>query len=530
MAVALALASIDSPPARSQDVMTPPPAEEMATEEVIADEADAGVPPVIDAAEPIPTDQDERAVWLTRRAGAVIDGRAPQIATARFGVAVLDATTGSPLYLHDSDGRYNLASVTKVLTSSAALARLGPDFRWRTAVYAERFNPITGEVAGDLFVRGRGDPVLTSADLRSLARDLRRAGVRTVRGGLVFDGSYFDDVTEPPLFAEQPKERAGFRAPIGAFAVDGNQVTVVVEPNPAGFGQAAVHLEPAGGDYVELTRAEVATIANGRTRMRVDTKVTRAGERDKITIAVAGQLRVDEGVWDTQRRIDDPIELASEVLREALTAEGIRLDVRRASKGTVPRTGRILAVHESPALVDVVRTMNKHSNNFIAETLLKTLGAETRAIPGPATWEDGLAAMRRWLIDEVGLAEGSFRIGNGSGLFGATDFTPVQVTQILLAVHRNYRVGPDLTASLAVLGIDGTLRRRLLESPARGRVRAKTGTLASVSTLAGFAAIDGRRPLVFAILVNDIPNGQRGYARVVQDALLEAVVAYLDGA
>jgi len=532
VAVVLALGSFDSPPAQSQEEATPAAHEEPTSEEPASSEAhpaDGGVAPVADAAEPMPSDKDARAVWLTRRASAIIDGRAPQIATARVGVAVLDATTGSPLYLRDSDGRYNLASVTKLITSSAALSRLGPDFRWRTAIYAERFDPVTGEVPGDLYVRGRGDPMLTSADLRALARDLRRAGVRNVRGSLVFDGGYFDDITEPPRFADQPKERAGFRAPIAAFAVDGNVVTVVVEPEPTGWGPAAIRLEPPGNEYVALERAEVTTIATGRTRMRVDTRLTQVAGRDQISIAVSGQLRFDEGTWDTQRRIDDPVRFASEVLRAALGAEEIRLGARRIRKGEVPLTARVLAVHESPALADVVREMNKQSNNFIAETLLKTLGAETRATPGPATWDDGLAAVRAWLVQEGGLVDGSFRIENGSGLFSASELTPVQVTQVLLAVHRDFRVGPDLMASLAVLGVDGTLRRRLSDGPARGRVRAKTGTLASVSALSGYVALDGRRPLAFAILVNDIPNGQRGYARLMQDALLETFIAYLDG-
>jgi len=98
----------------------------------------------------------------------------------------------------------------------------------------------------------------------------------------------------------------------------------------------------------------------------------------------------------------------------------------------------------------------------------------------------------------------------------------------MLAAYRDFRLGPDFVGALPVGGVDGTLRRRFTAPSARGRVRAKTGTLASTATLAGYVAVDGRRPLAFAILVNDIPDNQRAHARAVQDALIEACIAYLD--
>jgi len=498
-------------------------------EEPEQETGDAGVetPPPLgpaDAAEPIPVEPDRRLAWLGARAAAILAARPTQLGAARVGVAIVDATTGKPLFVHDGDGRYSLASVTKVLTTGAALARLGADFRWRTAVYADRFDPATGRIDGDLYVRGRGDPTLTSADLRALAADVRRAGVRDVKGGLVFDGSYFDAVTEPPHFAEQPKERAGFRAPIGAFAIEGNSFAVAVTPDPTGRGAAAVTLEPPAGTYVAIRRAEVVTSLTGRTRIRVDVKV----EKDAITVAVAGQIRLDEGVWRTRRRIDDPVRFAGEALRAFLAGQGVRVALAPIRTGAVPRTARVLAVHDSPALGDVLRDMDKSSNNFVAETVLKTLGAESRAAAAPATWDDGLAAVRRWLVEEVGLSDGSFRVGNGSGLFGSTDFTPAQIAQVMLAAYRDFRLGPDFVGALPVGGVDGTLRRRFTAPSARGRVRAKTGTLASTATLAGYVAVDGRRPLAFAILVNDIPDNQRAHARAVQDALIEACIAYLD--
>jgi D-alanyl-D-alanine carboxypeptidase/D-alanyl-D-alanine-endopeptidase (penicillin-binding protein 4) len=499
MALALALVSMDSPPARSQGT-APAGDPAVPTSNGVEDVEDPASPTGISPAPPaipdvpIPADRGGRTRWLTGKAGALVDDRARILGTARVGVVIADATTGEPLYQRDPGGRYNLASVTKLITTGAALARLGPGFRWRTAIYAERFDVRTGEVAGDLFVRGRGDPTLDAAAVRGLAADLRRAGVRLVRGSLVLDGSYFDGVTEPPHFAEQPLERAGFRAPIGAFAVNGNTVTLEAVPDPAGSGAAAVTMTPPAGDYVAFSVAEVLTTARGRSRVRVETRTEKAAGGDRIRIAVSGQLRFDEGIWSTRRRVDDPVRFAGEALRTAMAAQGIKVTGREIKRGLVPRTVRQLASHDSPPLVDIAREMNKSSNNFVAETLLKTLGAETRAV----------------------------------GLFGASDFTPAQVAQIMTHAYRDFRIGPELMSTLAVAGVDGTLWRRFAASAGRGRIRAKTGTLESASTLAGYVAVDGRRPLAFAILVNDIPLGQRGHARALQDALLEACIAFLD--
>jgi D-alanyl-D-alanine carboxypeptidase/D-alanyl-D-alanine-endopeptidase (penicillin-binding protein 4) len=170
--------------------------------------------------------------------------------------------------------------------------------------------------------------------------------------------------------------------------------------------------------------------------------------------------------------------------------------------------------------------MNKVSDNYLAECVLKTLGAQTKTAPGPATWADGRDAVHGYLAT-IGLPETGYRADNGSGLFDATAVSAKQVTTVLRAAHRDFRVGPDLLASLPVGGVDGTLAKRWHGRPAAGRVRAKTGTLDKVTALAGYVAIDSEHPVGFAILVNDIPPGQRASARTAADEILEALVAYL---
>lgn len=465
-----------------------------------------------------PADPATRLKWLRDRFAAGIAAR-PMLARAKIAYTVVDLATGKELISRDADKGLNLASNAKVLTGVAALSGLGGGFRWRTAVYAAVPDE-TGTVAGDLYIRGRGDPVLTVEGLRSLAHDVAARGVRNVEGRLVVDATYFDNAVEPPHFDEQPKERAAFRAPVASFGVARSAYTVVVMAEPG--GAAKVTLEPPLGDYVKLTRDEVTSVTAGRTRLRLDTKV----KRDHLELEITGQIRAGEGSWDLRRRVDDPARYAAEVFRKALAEQGVKIRQRTIAYGPVPPTAKLVAAHDSPTLADVLRSMNKHSDNYVAEVMLKTLGAETKGTPGPATWADGLAALRVQLA-KLGLT-GAFRSENGSGLYASTEVSTKQLVGLLVAAHKDYRIGPDLVASLPVGGLDGTLARRWNGKPAQGRVRAKTGTLDKVSTLAGFIGVEGGHLLAFAILVNDIPAGQRGIVRTMADDMVDSLAAYLE--
>lgn len=459
-----------------------------------------------------------RRPWLVERLTAAVTSR-PQLAGATIAVVVVDLTTGETLFAREGTRGMNLASNAKLLTAIAALGTLGPGFRWRTGVFAAPPDP-AGRVEGDLHLRGRGDPLLSVAALENLATELAARGVRTIDGRLVLDLSYFDDQVEPPHFAEQPKERAAFRAPVASLGVARSAATVSVMPNPG--GTASVTLEPDAGDYLRLTRTEVVSVTEGRTRLRLEIKP----KRDHVAYEITGKIRVGEGTWDFRRRVDDPARFAGEVFKQALAARGITFTQRSIGTGPVPLTARLIAAHDSAPLGEVVRIMNKLSDNYVAESVLKTLGAETRTTPGPATWEDGLAAVRTALA-ALGVAAGSYRQGNGSGLFAATEVSATQLVTLLAAAHADYRIGPDLLASLPVGGADGTLARRYLGQPARGRVRAKTGTLEKVVSLAGYVGVDSKSPLAFAVLVNDIPAGGKGPARAMTDEMVGVLAAYL---
>jgi serine-type D-Ala-D-Ala carboxypeptidase/endopeptidase (penicillin-binding protein 4) len=470
-----------------------------------------------------PTDAKERPKWLKEKMQAAIDARPLLAAKAKIAVSVVDTTTGTELFARDADKGMSLASNAKLLTSIAALGTLGGGFRWRTTVFIDdkALDETTGIVTGDLYLRTRGDPTLTVNDLRALATEIAARGVRTIQGSLLIEATYFDNAVDPPHYAEQPKERAYFRAPVASFGVSRSAFLVNVIGEPG--GGARVWIEPDAGEHIKLTKSEVTSIVEGRTRIKVDIKP----KKDVLEVEVTGQIRFADGHWWTKRRVDDPLRYAAEIFKRALAERGIKIQRKAIKLGPVPLNAKPLVAHDSQPLSAVIREMNKSSDNYFAESVLKTLGAETRATPAPAAWADGIAAMQAYLA-KLGLPPGTYRCDNGSGLFNASEVSAKQMVTLLRAAHKDYRIGPDLLASLPVGGMDGTLARRWHTSDARGRVRAKTGTLAAVTTLAGYVAVDSARPLAFAILVNDIPTGQKGPARAMADDMLDALVAYLE--
>lgn len=469
-------------------------------------------------------DLAERTAWLTERVKQLVAERTALLPGARVGVAIMDLDTGRMLVEQDADGLYNTASNTKLVTGAAALAMLGPDFRYYTAFYGLEVDPL-GVVKGDLYMRARGDPSLGTSELLQLTRELHQNGVRKIEGRIVIDTDYFDARDLPPHFDEKPKDQAPYRAPVGATSLNFNAVSLSLKPAMTGVGQCEVIIDPPN-DYLVVEGA-VETVTTGRTRIRMESKTT----RDNLHITVTGQLRLDDGVKSYRRRVPDPVLYLGSALRAALLESGIQIGKRKVVTGEVPKLAKALAWRVSEPMAVLVRGLGKYSNNFVAEMLLKTIGAEMRADKSkPATWDDGLRAVRGWLEGTIGWKAEGYYYGNGSGLYASNRFSPRQLVQLLAAAHRDFRWGPDLISSLSIAGVDGTISRRMARGPAAGLVRAKTGTLDAVSTLSGYIATDGRAPLAFAVLVNGFNDEAAGHARLLQNDVCEAAIPFLQAA
>jgi serine-type D-Ala-D-Ala carboxypeptidase/endopeptidase (penicillin-binding protein 4) len=462
-----------------------------------------------------------RDLWLERRvdeARAAFAGH-PELAGARVGIALVDAATGRALVRRDADRGFNAASNVKIVTGAAALAVLGPEYTFKTTLLGRRAGEL---VAGDLYLRAGADPTLDAAALWELVQALRRQGVRRIAGSLVIDEGWFDAETLPPAFG-QKSEDAGYRASVSAASLHYNAVTVRVLPGPRAGAPAVVSLWPPQ-DYVAVHDQAVTAAGRGPTAIAIVARVSADGERTEVV--VTGSIRLDDahGV-EERKRVEHPARFFAAALRATLAAAG--LGVAGVRFGAAPPGTPALAVRESAPLAIILRDMEKWSNNFMAETVLKAMGAETGGAPG--TWAKGTAAVRAWLAG-IGVPEGSYRYDNGSGLYDSNRFSPDQLTQVLRAAWIDFRLGPDLAGALALGGAEGTLARRLRGGSGERYVRAKTGTQNGTSALSGYAGATSGRVVCFSVLINDLPDTPEATAaaRALQDEVAEAAAAYFD--
>jgi serine-type D-Ala-D-Ala carboxypeptidase/endopeptidase (penicillin-binding protein 4) len=416
----------------------------------------------------------------------------PPLSGSRVSVAVVSLEDGSTVYTHDGDAALNPASNTKLITAATALLRLGPEFRFSTDVLADRAPDKRGLV-GTLYVRGRGDPSLTTERLTGMARDLFHRGVRSV-ADIVVDDSYFDGEKWGPGWEQESSDKA-YAAPVGALSLNHNTVAIYVRPGDRAGMPGKVELEPESPGYFHLG-GHVATVrTNGRRKIRPHTFELREGTQ----VTVDGRLPAGGDPMLFYRRVTEPAFYFGQTLRSVLAQNGVRV-TGRVRRAVAPSTSYLVSSYDSEELADIVRDMNKVSSNFIAEMLLKTLGAELRGPPG--TWAKGIDVTQD-LLAELGLPRGSYLLKNGSGLNDTNRFSAHQMVSLLTAIWKRFPVAAEFVSSLGIAARDGTLRLRMEGTDAAGRLRAKTGTLDRVTALSGFVQSVGGERFAFSILVND---------------------------
>jgi len=427
---------------------------------------------------------------------------------ARLGVQLVSLDDGTVVFSKDADALMNPASNVKLVTAAASLARLGPEYRFDTEFLVE---PGPTDRVRTLWVRGKGDPSITTERLHAIASDLAHLGLREV-GDLVLDDTWFDAERLAPGFEQEISDRA-YTAPTGALSLNANAVGIYLRASAPG-GRAVVELEPPS-DYFEVVNQAAGASSRAR-RASVASQWTGSAQR----ITVRGTVPVS-GEWAVWKRIDNPPLYFGSTFRKVLEMHGIHVR-GKVKLGVVPERARLLYVAQSETFDLVLKRMNKFSSNFVAEQLLKTLGAEVKGAPG--TTANGVAVAEEFLEREVGIPRGSYILRNGSGLNDTNRFTPRQLAQLLKVMWDRFPLAPEYLSSVGIAGKDGTLRYRFEGSEAVGRLRAKTGTLENVSALSGYVQSVGGERFAFSVIVNDHTGRS---APVVQgiDAIGAAVAA-----
>lgn len=452
-------------------------------------------------------------------AGALAQAHVAE-ANSAFVVVPLD---GGPLQLaRNQDAPMNPASTMKLLTTYAALESLGPDFRWRTQVFASR-RPVGGRIDGDLIVRGSGDPTLVIERWWLLLQRVRALGIREIRGDLVLDRSAYAGTAE------------------AGPTLDGNELRPYnVAPDALLINFKALSLDFVPEEATGLARIIATPQLDG---MRVPSHVPLA---DGPCADWKGQLQADfsqpwaphfggsfaracgSKTWHVS--LLSPNEYALASFRTLWKESGgvLRGGVRDGVSGA---DAVALVEHESPPLSEVIRDINKNSNNVMARQLFLTLGAEpgsaadqgelagsAQQLAGqgagePASTARSIRAMQAWL-GRQGLRMPELMLQNGSGLSRVERISAASLAKLLVHAWASSQM-PNFLASLPLAGVDGTMKKR---PAAAGSAYVKTGYLAEVRALAGYVfAASGHRYVVVA-LIND---AHAQAAQAAHDELLD---------
>ena len=435
-------------------------------------------------------------------AAALLRAKIPGTAIALY---VQDVNQNEPTLKFNSERAMNPASVMKLLTTYAALEVLGPAYRWRTEVYSQ--GAWKGEqLNGDLIFKGQGDPKITLEAFWLMLRELRHKGLKDLRGNLVLDRSYFNLTAEDPsAFDNEPFKPynlgpdallINFRAHRVRFLAqaDNTSPRIVVDPEILGIplrNEIKLGNGPCG-DWREKIRLQLGAslLFSGQFPLACEDKSMNLVLQDNNAYFSALFKQLWEqlgGTWQGR------------VVEGKLSNNAVRL-----------------ATFESPQLAEIIRDINKFSNNVMARHLFLTLGAEIRGIPTDSA--KSADAVNDWLAVK-GQRFLELVLDNGSGLSRSERINAQHLAWLLRAAfHSN--VFAELESSLPIVAVDGTMKKRLVLGNVSGHAHIKSGSLKDVRAMAGYVFnAQGRRMVVVCI----INHANADQASPVQDALLEWV-------
>ncbi|WP_407316189.1 D-alanyl-D-alanine carboxypeptidase/D-alanyl-D-alanine-endopeptidase [Pseudomonas sp. nanlin1] len=407
----------------------------------------------------------------------------------------------------NADVSVNPASTMKLITTYAALEMLGPTYQWKTEFFTDG-TLSDGILHGNLYLKGGGDPKLNMEKLWLLMRDLRANGVRQVTGDLVLDRSYFVQPQLPEFNDDSGDENAPFLVKPDALLINLKALRMVTRNDS---GKVLVSIEPP----IANIRVDNQVKPLPGKKCTGDVRYNPVTQADGVTVVVSGQLADGCSSQSYLSLLDHPTYAAGAV--RAIWNELGGSVQGRDRLGDVPKDARLLARAFSPDLVEIIRDINKYSNNTMARQLFLSLGAQFRT---DADGDDSKAAqrvMRQWMAKK-GITASHLVIENGSGL-SRDERVSAREMAILLQAAWKSPYAAEFMSSMPLAGMDGTMRKRLKRTAMAGEAHIKTGTLNTVRAISGFSRdINGNTWAVVAILNDPKPWGA---SSVLDQVLLE---------
>ncbi len=432
---------------------------------------------------------------------------------SHFGIMIAGGE-GEPkvIFEKNSDKKMIPASITKLVTAAATISQFPPGTKFKTGLYSSA--TLDGAtLKGDLVLKGGGDPSFTSETMWFLVNAFTRTGIKTIEGDLIVDDSLFDRMRFDTSRQKERVDRA-YDAPTGAMSFNWNSVNVFVRPGKNVGDPAIVFADPEN-QYIRL-KSTVSTVSgNGKTNVMVDRDGDSKGPGD--IVAVSGKISLDSPEVVVYKNVTQPDLWSGYNLRSFLLQRGIEVK-GTIRAGTLPSGSRLLAESESKPIESILADMNKFSNNYVAEMLAKNIAA---AINPPGTIDKGMKALTDYLV-KLGIPTSQFELFNPSGLTRDNKMSAQSLWKVLNDMHFQFRYQPEFVTSLPIAGVDGTLKRRMKEGPGLRWVRAKTGFLTGVVSLAGYAGRKDGTVLPFVFMYNG--SADESQVRALFDRLATALV------
>jgi D-alanyl-D-alanine carboxypeptidase/D-alanyl-D-alanine-endopeptidase (penicillin-binding protein 4) len=413
------------------------------------------------------------------------------------GIQVVSLPDRRVVFEHESHVPLTPASLLKILTSYAALKQLGPYYHFQTEVWSLQA-PQNGTVHGNLWIKGGGDPYIVPEKAYLLAQRIKEQGVRVIEGGIFIDNSYFRPQTEKICLDGQCDRP--YNPVLAATSLDFNTLTMRLLPGPKAGSPILIEVYPPGDYALLVNQASTGGARNAEGGVTLQSAGPTTDGREKYL--VTGNLPTQStGGSESRLNVSDPVAFFARSLKTILGQVGVEVRGNSPGSGTTPSGAQKLAQYDSPPLGDMLHGLNRYSNNFMAEMLLRSLGAEVRGAPG--TEEKGLSVVRATLA-EVGIAARELELESGSGLSRRCKLSPHALCTVLAAAYRDFTLAPEFIASLATSGEEGTLRRRLHGLQGQSSIRGKTGSLRDVVGFAGYVSGPAPGPYAVVILLNDV--------------------------
>ena len=418
------------------------------------------------------------------------------------GVEVREVNARTPRISVNVRQAMNPASTMKLLTVYAGLDMLGPAYTWKTEAYLDgRLEQ--GVLQGDLILKGYGDPKLTVEQFWLWLHELRSRGLREIRGNLVLDRSTFEaSPHDPATFDSDPMRPynmgpdallLNFNAMRLRFIPDGEQIKVISEPELAGITlDNRITVAAVQGDCNNWDDT-IATKLKGNVLLLKGAFPAQCGEREQYITLLS------------------PPDYLYALFRALWQEMGGTLSGALV-EGSVPGGATLYATHTSAPLGEIIRDINKFSNNVMARQLFLSLGANT----GPASTSRSEQAIRNWL-EQRKMHFPELVLENGAGLSRRERISPNSMAMLLQNAQRS-PLSAEFEASLPIIGVDGTLKKRLNGSAAASHAHLKTGSLEGVKAIAGYVQSHSGKQWIMVFLINH-PNAAAG--QPAQDALIE---------